>query len=66
MGQLNIKHIFLVSFIIFFIPQPVAAYLDPGFGSMVWQVVAAVVFGIAFTLKIYWIKLKDFFRRTKE
>ena len=45
---------------------PVSAYLDPGFGCMVWQILAAVAFGIAFSLKIYWIKIKNFFSRTKE
>jgi hypothetical protein len=44
---------------------PVSAYLDPGFGSMVWQMLAAVLFGIAFTLKIYWIKIKNLFSGKK-
>jgi hypothetical protein len=46
--------------------SPVSAYLDPGTGSMVWQMMVAIIFGIAFTLKIYWIKIKNFFRRKKE
>lgn len=41
--------------------QPVSAYLDPGFGSMVWQIVAAFTFGLVFTVKIYWQKIKNFF-----
>jgi hypothetical protein len=43
------------------IPLPASAYLDPGFGSMVWQMMAAVVFGISFAIKIYWQKIKNFF-----
>jgi NADH:ubiquinone oxidoreductase subunit K len=51
--------------LIFILPQRVSAYLDPGFGSMVWQMIAAVAFGAAFAVKIYWQKIKNFFRRSK-
>jgi hypothetical protein len=58
--------IFLFAFLlVFVIPQPVSAYLDPGFGSMVWQMIAALAFGAAFTVKIYWQKIKIFFSRSK-
>jgi len=60
------KVIFFIFFLIFIIPQPVSAYLDPGFGSMVWQMIAAALFGIAFTIKIYWQKVKNFFNRSKK
>jgi hypothetical protein len=33
------------------------AYLDPGTGSIVLQVLAAGVFGLLFLLKTYWRKL---------
>ena len=59
------KLILFVFLLILVIPQPVSAYLDPGFGSMVWQMIAAVVFGAAFTIKIYWQKIKNFFSRSK-
>ena len=59
------KLIFFAVLLICVIPQPVSAYLDPGFGSMVWQMIAAVVFAAAFTVKIYWQKLKNFFSRSK-
>jgi hypothetical protein len=55
----------LIVLLILVIPQPVSAYLDPGFASMVWQMIAAVVFAAAFTLKMYWQKLKNFFGRSK-
>jgi len=54
-----------VILLIFVIPQPVSAYLDPGFGSMVWQMIAAVAFAAVFTVKIYWQKIKNFFSRSK-
>ena len=37
-------------------PTNVHAYLDPGTGSFIIQVVIAVLAGISFTLKIYWKK----------
>jgi hypothetical protein len=33
---------------------------------MVWQLLAAVVFSIAFSLKIFWINIKNFFSKTKD
>lgn len=35
------------------------AYLDPGTGSMILQAVVAGFLGLAFTLRMYWQKLKD-------
>jgi hypothetical protein len=32
---------------------------------MVWQMIAAVAFGAAFTVKIYWQKIKNFFHKSK-
>ncbi len=51
----------LVLVFLIFVPQPVSAYLDPGFGSMVWQMIAAVGFGLAFVMKTYWRKIKNIF-----
>jgi len=62
---MNYKVFLFAFFLIFVIPQPVSAYLDPGFGSMVWQILAAVAFSAAFTVKIYWQKIKNFFSRSK-
>jgi len=60
------KIFLFVFFLIVMIPQPVSAYLDPGFGSMVWQMIAAVAFGAAFTMKFYWQKIKNFFSRSRK
>lgn len=56
---------FLAIFIAIFIIQPASAYLDPGFASMVWQMIAAMAFAAAFTVKIYWQKIRNFFIRPK-
>jgi hypothetical protein len=59
------KIVFLAVIAIFVVPQPASAYLDPGFGSMVWQMIAAIGFAAAFTVKIYWQKIRNFFTRSK-
>jgi len=38
------------------------AYLDPGTGSYIFQLLIAGFIGGLFTLKIYWNKIKAFFK----
>ena len=45
-------------------PQTAHAYLDPGTGSMVLQVILASVMGGLFVLKRYWHRLKARFGGT--
>jgi hypothetical protein len=65
MSKKKLKIFFLAVVLFFFIIPPASAYLDPGFANMVWQMVAAVAFAIVFTLKMYWMKIKDFFSGKK-
>ncbi len=37
-------------------------YIDPGTGSLILQILVASFLGGLFTLKIYWKKVKDFFK----
>ena len=46
-----------------FFLQNAFAYLDPGTGSYIFQVLIAVFIGGLYTIKIYWQKIKDFFSR---
>ena len=41
--------------------QPAHAYLDPGTGSFLLQMLIAGVMGAMFTIKMYWTKVKFFF-----
>lgn len=41
-------------------PRTADAYLDPGTGSYIFQIIIAAFVGIAFTFKIYWTKIKTF------
>jgi hypothetical protein len=49
-----------------FTPNISWAYLDPGTGSFIIQVVVATVVGAAVTIKMYWKKLINFFTGKKE
>jgi hypothetical protein len=59
------KKIFLVLFLIvtlqFTFSQNAFAYLDPGIGSYIFQVLVAMIIGGLFTAKMYWQKIKNFF-----
>lgn len=39
------------------------AYLDPGSGSFILQLLLAALVGSAFIIKSYWKKITDFFRK---
>ncbi len=40
----------------------VDAYIDPGTGSLVIQIVIASLAGAAFLIKVFWIKIKAFLK----
>jgi len=44
----------------------VLAYLDPGSGSMILQIIAGGVAAVAVTAKLYWNRLLRFFRIRKD
>ncbi len=41
------------------------AYLDPGAGSIVLQMVLAGILGLSYTLKTYWRRIVAFVRRDR-
>ena len=44
-------------------PHQAQAYLDPGTGSYIVQMIIAGLLGAAFALKIFWLRIKDYFLR---
>jgi hypothetical protein len=42
---------------------PAYAYVDPGSASFFVQVLIGTLLGIAFTVRLYWQKIKAYFRR---
>ncbi|MBN1788552.1 MAG: hypothetical protein JW806_09200 [Sedimentisphaerales bacterium] len=67
-GILGIKHISAIFILISIaIKQAVAddsmpAYIDPGSGSIILQVIIAGAVGTAFVLKFYFRRIVDFFK----
>jgi len=57
--NLLINTIILFSLLLI-IARPAYAYLDPGSGSFILQIILGAVLGGLFTVKIYWQKLKTF------
>ncbi len=47
-------------------PERAFAYLDPGTGSMILQVILAGIVGIGCTFKVWRDKIVHFFRRNKD
>jgi len=39
------------------------AYIDPGTGTIIIQVIIGALVGVGITVKIYWYKLKEKFQR---
>ncbi len=40
--------------------RPAFAYLDPGTGSMIFQVALASLFGVLLAIKTFWLQIKHF------
>jgi len=41
-------------------PKCIFAYIDPGTGSYIIQIMIAVFIGISFAIRVYWKKIKAF------
>ena len=48
-------------FLLFY--QNAYAYLDPGTGSYMFQVITATLLGAIFMIKVYWQKILELFKR---
>ena len=57
------KIIFPVMFFLILLPARSYAYIDPGTGSFVVQMLIAAVLGAFFALKMYWQRLRTFFSK---
>ena len=42
------------------------AYLDPGLGSILLQGIITGIAAVSLTIKIYWHKIRDFFKKKKK
>ena len=55
-----------LTLLLFSIATPAQAYLDPGTGSMVLQLILGGIAGAMVVLKLYWTRLKSFFGFSNE
>jgi len=53
---------FSITMLFLVLSQRAFAYLDPGTGSFLFQMIAATVLGGLFAIKIFWKKIKFFFK----
>ena len=58
----KVSVIILISFFFAITAAPALAYLDPGTGSMILQIVIGAVAGALMAIKAYWYKISTFFR----
>lgn len=58
--------ILLYLFFLFCFSNNAQAYLDPGSSNSIIQIIIAALAGFLATLKIYWIRLKNFFYTIKK
>lgn len=61
MGLVDLSILLAASLFIF--PKEAHAYIDPGSGSYIIQIILAGVFGSLFALKLYWKKVSSFVGR---
>ena len=50
--------IFVLIFICLVVPRRVHAYIDPGTGNYLLQIIMAALFGALFAIKVFWTKIK--------
>ena len=66
MAQTNrAKTVALVTVLTFAVASPAQAYLDPGTGTMILQIILGGVAGILVAGKLYWTRLKGFLGLSK-
>lgn len=54
------KVLIVIGVMLTLFPNMLSAYVDPGTGSYMIQIILAAIVGAAFTIKMYWIKIKNF------
>ena len=63
----HFRHLATVTVLVFLFyltfPRTAHAYLDPGTGSFLIQMILAALLGVSVTIRIYWGKIKTFFVR---
>jgi hypothetical protein len=61
--NMKINYCFIFLAFVLFYPGKSFGYIDPGSGSYFFQILLASLLGAIFALKIFWTKVKDFFKK---
>ena len=61
-----INSVVLVGLLFFILTRDAHAYLDPGSGSYILQLILAGLLGAAVAVRIYWKRIKGFFSKGQE
>jgi len=61
LGRKLFYRLFLIVALQLILSQNAFAYLDPGTGSYIFQVVVAILIGGIFVIRTFWQKIKKFF-----
>ncbi|MBC8423269.1 hypothetical protein H8E07_04025 [bacterium] len=57
------RRLFVIILLPVLLPGDALAYLDPGSGSFVFQILISALLGAAVVLKTSWRRIRDFFTR---
>jgi len=57
---MKLVRLLAVLFVALSYSRPAFAYLDPGTGSLILQMLIAGIIGAMYTIKLYWYRLKIF------
>jgi hypothetical protein len=59
-----LRHLLVfVALLTLIVPTDASAYIDPGTGSYILQIIAAGLLGGLFAIKMFWFQVKSFFKR---
>jgi hypothetical protein len=54
------RFIIMTMFAAALLPVALSAYIDPGTGSYILQLIIAAFVGVSFTVKLFWKRIKKF------
>ena len=60
------KKVFILIFFYFILISRANAYIDPGSGSIILQAIVGALAAGSLTIKFYWSKIKNFFKKKKK
>ena len=58
---MNRKAALILLIVTFFLANPAHAYLDPGTGSMILQMILGGIAGAAMVARLYWKRIREIF-----